>query len=346
MIDGRPIVFLYSAAFAKNHDQAVIDYAKEQFAREFAGRTPYIAAEVSWNVSADNKVAWGGALGLKQPGVASLGPGYDHSAVRDRTPLVADRRGGKFYEEQWLEFLKHPSNIVVIETWNEFHEGTDIAESREHGRQYIELTRKYANLFKRDQQLKVSQSSVDGSRGAPAKATENQKKTAFNPLPLDNEWTRWIVGEWVATGQSDAGSGRGTVRIELALNGQFLIFKGDAEVTNISAEQRHYLKTQLHATDEEIERFMAMPYRGLEVYTIDQETGEVIGYLFDSLRCMATGKGRWKGNTQTMIWQWATGHKSTRITTKLSDDRLVMVERIAMPDGSTMEESGEMVRKR
>jgi hypothetical protein len=201
MIDGRPIVLLYSAAFAKKHDQTVIDYTKEQFLRDFAGRTPYIAAEVSWNVRADNKVAWGGALGLKQPGIASLGPGYDHSAVRDRTPLVVNRRGGRFYEEQWLEFLKNPSNIMVIETWNEFHEGTDIAESLEHGRQYIELTRKYTDLFKRDRRVEASQSSADVSRSAPAMAIENQrKKTAFHPLPLDNEWSRWIVGNWVGTG--------------------------------------------------------------------------------------------------------------------------------------------------
>ncbi len=148
MIDGRPIVILYAAAFAKRYDQSVIDYTKQQFKREFSGRIPYIAPEVSWNVTADSKVAWGGALGLKLAGIASLGPGYDHSAVRGRTPLVVDRRGGKFYEEQWLEFLNHPSNFVVVETWNEFHEGTDIAESREYGRQYIKLTHKYVERFK------------------------------------------------------------------------------------------------------------------------------------------------------------------------------------------------------
>jgi hypothetical protein len=149
MIDGRPIVLLYSAAFAKNHDQSIIDYTKEEFAREFTGRIPYIGAEVSWKVAADDKVAWGGALGLKRPGIASLGPGYDHSAVRERSPLIVDRRGGEFYEEQWRELLKQPTRFVVIETWNEFHEGTDVAESREYGRQYIELTRKYVDLFKR-----------------------------------------------------------------------------------------------------------------------------------------------------------------------------------------------------
>jgi hypothetical protein len=149
MIDNRPIILLYSAAFAQKHEQSVIDYSKARFAEEFSGRTPYIAPEVSWKVTADNKVAWGGALGLKTPGIASLGPGYDHTAVRDRSPLVVDRRGGEFYEQQWQNFLQNPSNIVVLETWNEFHEGTDIAASQEYGRQYIELTRKYAEQFKR-----------------------------------------------------------------------------------------------------------------------------------------------------------------------------------------------------
>ncbi|HEX6961883.1 MAG TPA: DUF5010 domain-containing protein [Lacipirellula sp.] len=149
MIDGRPLALLYSAAFAAKYDQSVIDYAKQQFALEFSGRELYLAPEVSWKVAADNLVAWGGALGLKQPGISSLGPGYDHAAVPGRAPLVVDRRGGNFYEEQWQALLKHPSSIVMVETWNEFHEGTDIAESQEYGRQYIELTRKYVDQFKR-----------------------------------------------------------------------------------------------------------------------------------------------------------------------------------------------------
>jgi hypothetical protein len=149
MIDGRPIVLLYSAAFAKKHDQSVIDFTREQFQKEFAGRVPYLAPEVSWKVKADNAVAWGGAFGLKRAGIASLGPGYDHSAVPGLPRLVVDRRGGKFYEEQWREFLKRPSTFVMIETWNEFHEGTDIAASREYGRQYIELTWTYVQRYKR-----------------------------------------------------------------------------------------------------------------------------------------------------------------------------------------------------
>ena len=149
MLDNKPIVLLYSASFAKNHDQSCIDYLKREFPKEFAGRVPWVAREISWHVQADSVVAWGGALGLKNPGgVASLGPGYDHSAVPGRTPLIVDRRGGQFYEEQWLKLLRRPVNFVMVETWDEWHEGTDVAESKEYGRQYIELTRQYAARFK------------------------------------------------------------------------------------------------------------------------------------------------------------------------------------------------------
>lgn len=148
MIDDRPVIFLYSAAFAAAHDQTCIDYLRQAFARDFGGRVPYVVREISWKVSTEQVYAWGGALGLRNPGVASLGPGYDHSAVPGRTPLVVSREGGAFFERNWTRFLNRPSQLVMIETWNEFHEGTEIAASREYGRQYIGLNRKYADLFK------------------------------------------------------------------------------------------------------------------------------------------------------------------------------------------------------
>jgi len=148
LIDGKPVVFLYASAFAARYDASCIDYARKAFAEDFGGRTPFIVREISWNVPADQVYAWGGALGLKNPGVASLGPGYDHSAVPGREPLLVPRNNGAFYEENWIRFLRRPSRLVVVETWNEFHEGTDVAHSREYGRQYITLTRRYSDLFK------------------------------------------------------------------------------------------------------------------------------------------------------------------------------------------------------
>jgi hypothetical protein len=148
MIEGKPIVFLYSASFASGHDGTLTAFLNESFARDVGGRAPYLVREVSWNIPSDGVYAWGGALGLKNPGVASLGPGYDHTAVPGRDPLVAPREEGRFYERNWHKFLRRPSNLVCVETWNEFHEGTTVCESKEYGRRYIELTRKYADLFR------------------------------------------------------------------------------------------------------------------------------------------------------------------------------------------------------
>jgi hypothetical protein len=175
-------------------------------------------------------------------------------------------------------------------------------------------------------------------------AAKEVKRRMFLPPPLADDWSKWIVGEWEGAGESPAGKGRGTARFELALNGQFLISRGESEITEISSDQRQYLKKQMHAADEEIDRFKSQPYKSLEIYTIDQETGEVVGYLFDSLRCIATGRGNRQGNKETMKWEWAMGHRGTRITEKVDENRLLVIEKTHMPDGSVMEDKGEMTR--
>ena len=62
LVDGRPVVVLYSASFARAHDQGCIDYVKAEFRRQFGGMVPYIIREASWKVKSDNVYAWGGAI--------------------------------------------------------------------------------------------------------------------------------------------------------------------------------------------------------------------------------------------------------------------------------------------
>ena len=153
-INGQPIVFLYSAAFASGkYDQSVIDYTIARFQDDFWGIRPWIVRETSWDVKTPMRYAWGAALAPNFHDVTCIGPGYDHTAVRGREPLIRDREGGRFYERSWLQALRHKSNIVMIETWNELHEGTDICETKQYGKQYIDLTRKYATLFKHGKAL-------------------------------------------------------------------------------------------------------------------------------------------------------------------------------------------------
>lgn len=186
MIEGKPIVLLYSADFASKWDQGVIDYMKAEFPKEFGGRVPWIAPQNSWNLKGDSTCFWGGALGYRNPGIGEIGPGYDHSAVRGRTPLVREREGGKFYEESWLKFLRRPTHFVMIETWNEFHEGTDIAESREYGRQYIKLTRKYADRFKRGWQPAWPKGSFSGAKSVMAAANRLKENTGLRLIGTED----------------------------------------------------------------------------------------------------------------------------------------------------------------
>lgn len=149
-VEGRPIVWLYTAAFAKRQDEAALDYLRAEFARDF-GVEPFVVKEVSWQGRADATYAWGAAIKPNLYDVAAVGPGYDHSAVPGRTPLVRQREDGAFYCRSWEWMLsRDPARrpaVAVVETWNEWHEGTDIAPSKEYGRKYVELTRHYADLW-------------------------------------------------------------------------------------------------------------------------------------------------------------------------------------------------------
>jgi len=134
--------------------------------------------------------------------------------------------------------------------------------------------------------------------------TEESKPSSFQPKPLDDEWSKWLIGKWELTGggsdflgdeveglvESNVEGASGFI-IELGLNGQFLIMKSWAETGEMTDEQKRQIKEALkettNASDEDMERFVSMPYKSLLLQTIDPKTGERIGYFFDSMRCIA-----------------------------------------------------------
>jgi len=169
----------------------------------------------------------------------------------------------------------------------------------------------------------------------------------FQPKPLEDEWSKWIVGEWEGSVESDAGTGKLRVKIDFGLNGQFLIMNSECEITEISDEQRQYLKDTLGASVEDIERYRSSPFKELQIHTIDPKTGEVVGYLFDSMRCIAKGTGKRNGNKEIMEWRWfvqAQGATSIRIIEKISDNKLTINHKYTLPDGNKMEDKVEMNR--
>jgi len=74
-------------------------------------------------------------------------PGYDDTKIR--TPgLVAERHDGQSYRTQWQRAIEADPHWVLITSFNEWHEGSEIEPSLEDGRQYLDLTAEYATPFK------------------------------------------------------------------------------------------------------------------------------------------------------------------------------------------------------
>jgi len=195
-------------------------------------------------------------------------------------------------------------------------------------------------------------------------SAKERPSTSVQPKPLEDDWCKWLVGDWeIVSGESswladEPGKvaridideqGAGDLTIEFGLNGQFLIMRGQGDTGELTDEQKQQLRKTTRASDEEFERMLSMPYKSLQIQTIDPNTGDIVGYLFDSMRCVATGKGKREGNKETMKWKWsvtAQGATSTTITERISDNKFTVNHKYILPDGRKMEDKAEMVRCR
>lgn len=84
-------------------------------------------------------------------------PGYDDTKIR--TPgLKALRRNGENYQLLWEEAIRAQPDWVLITSWNEWHEGSEIEPSWEHGDKYLRLTEQFAVPFRKAPTNKVKDS--------------------------------------------------------------------------------------------------------------------------------------------------------------------------------------------
>jgi hypothetical protein len=165
-IDDRPIVWLYDTIWISSFDQSLLEYVSQRFAQDFGGLRPFIVRESQWQdskglpdvtpVTSDGLYAWGAApFGFNtapELTIAQVGPGFKNTQYctggPERNCFDIDRENGTRYERQLQQAVASGRHILAAETWNEFSEGTDVQETVETGRQYIELTRRYVDQLK------------------------------------------------------------------------------------------------------------------------------------------------------------------------------------------------------
>jgi Domain of unknown function (DUF5010) len=154
----RPIIWFYSGQLPVDYDKRLFNDLHQRFEEDF-GLRPYLVMNADWNCGklpnegkgfCDATYSWGGAISATfSPNIASISPGYDERGLPDRDKrLHIDRADGVTYRNAFVKAMRCNAPWLAVETWNEFHEGTDIAESQEYGRRYLDLTREFTGYFK------------------------------------------------------------------------------------------------------------------------------------------------------------------------------------------------------
>jgi len=191
------------------------------------------------------------------------------------------------------------------------------------------------------------------SSGNKEETTDTSEPGLAPPRPLADEWSRWLVGQWDCSAESDLPGykawirGKGQMIAELALGGQFLLTRMEGKTTRISDEYMQHLRQNLHVSEEDIQALQNLAFAALELRSIDPQSGRIVAYLFDSWRCAAQGTGKREGNKEIMEWKWtlAGAGTSVRTTEKVSDDKIRVTEKYTLSDGSTMEDRAIMMRR-
>jgi hypothetical protein len=80
--------------------------------------------------------------------IPPVSPGCNDSAARPTT-CAQERAGGGYYQATWDGALaSNPSWAVIVSTFNEWMESTQIEPSVQYGDQYLQITRQNADDFR------------------------------------------------------------------------------------------------------------------------------------------------------------------------------------------------------
>ncbi len=172
--EGKPVVFVYGRTLheigletwaevvrrvnAGYPGGAVLigDRQNRKSARIFAGIHKYNAAWKLNGMRVDELQAWARATYPKWVRTAERAgristvtviPGYDDKKIR-KPGLRVERFGGDAYRAQWEAAISAKPDWVLITSWNEWHEGSEIEPSVEHGDAYLKMTAEFAARFK------------------------------------------------------------------------------------------------------------------------------------------------------------------------------------------------------
>jgi len=119
------------------------EYYSNAIARTSAGRPR--------NVSEAFAEAYGGqpTIYYYKPFLVTISPGFNSTDWNPEGPQVS-REDGQRYTRFWEAAIDLQAYAVLLTSWNEWHEGTELEPSREYGFSYLNLTREFASEYKEE----------------------------------------------------------------------------------------------------------------------------------------------------------------------------------------------------
>jgi len=232
---GQPayIVVLYTASWFSDLDAGFVEYCNERFAKDFGGRKLVWIGHSDFRPKAavmDGYSNYGAGLGLQFDDtgwirIAGVGAGFDNSAVHGMKTPIRSRTGGDTYKKDWDALMEKSPDWVIVDGWNELHEGSDICPSSEYGNQYVSLT-------------KIGLLRFNGMRAYDAKFLKHDTPPVMSPgvlyqvtLTIKNAGAKpwypglqgvFLAGRWFKDGTLFADSGARLPLQETVLAGHIL----------------------------------------------------------------------------------------------------------------------------
>ncbi len=176
-VNGKPVLFVYGRAVGqigldgwlwviteanRRYEGGAVfigDQISARAARIFDGIHTYnITGETARKSVSEIKAwaertfpQWVATAGEGRIACLTIIPGYDDSKLPDRKPPrpITERHNGETYRVLWEAAIAANPDWVLITSWNEWHEGSEIEPSVEHGDRELKTTALLAPKFKR-----------------------------------------------------------------------------------------------------------------------------------------------------------------------------------------------------
>jgi hypothetical protein len=137
-----------------NHESIwIAEGVEEEYQQVFDGHHLY---SIAWSQDVHATLSdWGYRIrryntehGTDKLWVATVMPGYNDLKTGRADAFVREREDGQFYQDTWQAAMESGADWVVITSWNEWVEGSQIEPSVSYGNLYLDLTRELAAQFR------------------------------------------------------------------------------------------------------------------------------------------------------------------------------------------------------